>query len=100
MFSFDVKLMVGGPVGEAGVPVQLLVLWKDITPRKNFVKELAPAPLHPRFHEAETARALIQTPALAAEYLSVQVIYFFFFLQNCQKDENLRNQSFISLLHS
>lgn len=79
MLSFDVQLMVGGPVGEAGVPVSLLVLMKDTTLRKNFVKGLAPTLLHPRFHVVETARALTQTPALAADYLSVQVIYFFFF---------------------
>lgn len=76
MLSFDVKLMVDGPFGETGVPVNLLVLMKDITLRKNFVKGLAPTPLHPRLHLAETARALTQTPALAADYLSVQVIFF------------------------
>jgi len=71
--------MVDGPVGEAGVPVQLHVLLKDITLRKNVVLGLAPTPLHPCFHVAETARALTQTPALAADYLSAQVIYFVFF---------------------
>lgn len=76
--------MAGGPVGEPGVPVQLLVLLKDITSRKNVVKGLAPTPLDPRFHLAETARALTQTPALAADYLSAQVIHFVFFYKTAK----------------
>lgn len=66
--------MAGGPVGEVGVPVQLLVFMKDAILKKSFVKGHAPTLLHLRLHVAMTARAPTQTAAFAADYLSAQLM--------------------------
>lgn len=71
--------MAGGPVGEVGVPVQLLVFMKDANLKKSFVQGHAPTLLHLCFHVAMTAKAPTQTAVLAADHLSAQVIYFVVF---------------------
>ncbi|RXN29408.1 complement factor properdin isoform X1 [Labeo rohita] len=75
----SVQLTVGGPAGETGVPVQLLVFMKDVVLTENFVEEHAPTLLHPWLHLAMIARAPTQTAALAADYPSALVTYFDFF---------------------
>lgn len=66
--------MAGGPIGAVGVPVQLLVFMKDAILKKSFVKGRAPTLLHLWFHAAMTAKAPTQTAALAADYLSAQLM--------------------------
>lgn len=78
VLSFDFQLMERGQIGEIGVPVQLLVSRKDVTPKKKFVEGLAPIPLRPPFHLVDFVRIQKQTPALAVDCLFAQVICFVF----------------------
>lgn len=66
--------MAGGPVGEIGVPVQLLVFIKNAILKKSFGQGHAVALLHLWFHVAMTAKAPTQTAVLAVDYLSAQLM--------------------------